>query len=181
MNENRTEIERKFLVKGDSFKKEATQAVRIIQGYISSGNGRTVRVRTWNDKGYLTIKGSSRPGGLSRFEWEIEIPYDDAIALLDLHVGIVIDKTRYLVPNTDGVHTWEVDEFHGDNAPLVMAEVEMKTEEDSFDVPSWIGREVTGDGRFYNGHLSREPFKSWMEHMDEDPEEPEDSSATQNA
>jgi len=166
MNTNNTEIERKFLVKGE-FRDYASKAVRIRQGYISSGNGRTVRVRTWDDKGYLTIKGPAAPGHLERFEWEIEIPLKDALALLNLHTGLVIDKTRYLVKNTDGTHTWEVDEFHGDNDGLVMAEVELSSEEDTFDVPEWIGREVTGDSRFYNAHLSRIPFKEWKDKVDE--------------
>ena len=113
------------------------------------------------DKGYLTIKGPVSESGLSRFEWEKEIAVDEALALLELAEPGRIDKTRYLVKNTDGKHTWEVDEFHGDNEGLVMAEIELGDETDTFDRPDWLGEEVTGDARYYNSRLKDHPFKTW--------------------
>jgi CYTH domain-containing protein len=157
---NNTEIERKFLVCGD-FKSQAASSSRIRQAYINQAGGRTVRVRIRDEKAYLTIKGPSLDGGLSRFEWEIEIPVADAEQLLELRVSAVIDKRRYLVP-FEG-HTFEVDEFYGDNEGLVMAEVELSEPDEAFARPSWLGREVTGDPRYYNSHLSRHPFKEWAE------------------
>lgn len=154
------EIERKFLVKG-SFKEAAFNAVDMAQGYLSAGGGCTVRVRLAGEEAFLTIKGPSADGGLSRYEWEKEIPVDEARELLALCPGGIIDKTRYYVRNADGVHTWEVDEFHGDNEGLTVAEVELRTPDDSFDIPGWIGEEVTGDRRYYNTYLSRNPYKNW--------------------
>ena len=154
------EIERKFLVKGE-FKSWAVKAVRIKQGYIAPGSGRTVRVRSWDDKGYLTIKGPASSDGLGRFEWEKEISLQDVEDLMTVCDGGLIDKTRYLVPSEDGVHTWEVDEFYGDNEGLVMAEIELRSAGDTFPKPDWIGQEVTGDGRYYNSHLLKYPFKDW--------------------
>jgi CYTH domain-containing protein len=157
---NNTEIERKFLVCGD-FKSQAASSSRIRQAYINQAGGRTVRVRIRDEKAYLTIKGPSLDGGLSRFEWEIEIPVADAEQLLELRVSAVIDKRRYLVP-FEG-HTFEVDEFYGDNEGLVMAELELSEPDEAFARPSWLGQEVTGDSRYYNSHLSRHPFKEWAE------------------
>ena len=157
---NNTEIERKFLVCGD-FKSQAASSSRIRQAYINQAGGRTVRVRIRDEKAYLTIKGPSLDGGLSRFEWEIEIPVTDAEQLLELRVSAVIDKRRYLVP-FEG-HTFEVDEFYGDNEGLVMAELELSEPDEAFARPSWLGREVTGDPRYFNSHLSRHPFKEWAE------------------
>ncbi len=154
------EIERKFLVAGE-YKSLASGSERISQGYLSSASGRTVRVRIRGDRGWLTIKGPSKDGGLSRFEWEMEIPLSDARALLDLCEPGVIDKTRWLVPAGDGIHTWEVDEFLGENAGLVVAEIELRSEVDAFERPSWLGPEVTGDRRYYNSFLSHHPFTSW--------------------
>ena len=154
------EIERKFLVAGE-YKSLAVSHSRITQGYISSASGRTVRVRIRGDKGYLTIKGPSALGGLSRFEWEKEIPVSEAESLLAICEPGVIDKTRWLVPAGDGVHTWEVDEFHGDNEGLVMAEIELRSEDDVFEKPSWLGEEVTGDRRYYNSMLAKRPFRTW--------------------
>ncbi len=154
------EIERKFLVAGE-YKPFATESVHISQGYLNSASGRTVRVRVRGDKGYLTVKGPSKDGGLSRFEWEMEIPLSDARALLDLCEPGVIDKTRWLVPAGDGIHTWEVDEFHGENAGLVVAEIELRSEADAFERPSWLGPEVTGDRRYYNSMLTLHPFSTW--------------------
>lgn len=152
------EIERKFLVCGD-FKSEAYKATHIMQGYLS--HRPTVRVRIAGDTAYLTIKGPVSVSGMSRFEWEKEIGVDEAKALLQLAEPGLIDKTRYLVKNSDGKHTWEVDEFHGDNEGLVMAEIELDHENDSFDKPEWVGEEVTGDPRYYNSALKNRPYKTW--------------------
>ncbi len=154
------EIERKFLVAGD-YKSEAYTSVRITQGYLSRVPERVVRVRIKGDKGFITIKGTTNDTGLSRFEWEKEIPLADAQSLLKLAEPGVIDKTRHLIKNTDGRHIWEVDEFHGDNEGLIMAEIELESENDLFDKPSWLGKEVTGDKRYYNAYLSEKPFKNW--------------------
>lgn len=153
------EIERKFLVKNDDYKKQAVSSSRIRQGYICSGHGRTVRVRQRDDRGYLTIKGPSDAKGLSRYEFEKEITSDEASHLFTLCEPGVIDKTRYLVKS--GNHTFEVDEFYGDNDGLVMAEVELASEDEAFVKPDFIGREVTGDVRFYNSYLTKCPFSSW--------------------
>ena len=154
------EIERKFLVEGD-FKHEAFDALRITQGYLSSVPERVVRVRVKGEQGFITVKGVSSPSGVSRFEWEKEISRDEALSLLQLCEPGVIDKTRYLVKNTDGKHSWEVDEFHGDNEGLVMAEVELSDENEPFGIPQWLGREVTGDAKYYNAALKDNPFKNW--------------------
>ncbi len=152
------EIERKFLVEGE-FKSMAHAHSHIVQGYICSERGRTVRIRIRNDKGYITIKGASTPDGLSRYEWEQEIPLADAQELMKLCEGGVIDKIRYLVRS--GRHVFEVDEFAGDNRGLVMAEVELESTDDSFEKPSFIGKEVTGDRRYYNSQLMKKPFSTW--------------------
>lgn len=154
------EIERKFLVACD-YKSEAYASVRITQGYLSRVPERVVRVRIKGDKGFITIKGTTNDTGLSRFEWEKEIPLADAQSLLKLAEPGVIDKTRHLIKNTDGRHIWEVDEFHGDNEDLVMAEIELESENDLFDKPSWLGKEVTGDKRYYNAYLSENPYRLW--------------------
>ena len=153
------EIERKFLVAGD-FRGEVSGASRIIQGFLSSAPGRTVRVRIRDDKGYLTVKGPAQ--GLTRFEWEKEIPAAEAEQLLQLCEPGAIDKTRYLVPAADG-HVWEVDEFHGDNAGLVVAEIELGAEDEPFERPAWLGAEVTGDRRYYNSSLTHCPYKDWKD------------------
>lgn len=152
------EIERKFLVEGD-FKTEAYAQSRIIQGYISSARGRTVRVRIRDGKGYLTIKGASNASGTSRYEWEKELPLNEAEELMKLCELGIIDKTRYLVRS--GEHTFEVDEFYGENAGLVVAEVELSSEDEVFAKPGFIGQEVTGDVRYYNSQLMKNPFASW--------------------
>lgn len=153
------EIERKFLVKNDSFKAIAFTQNQIAQGYLSSVPDRTVRVRIKSNKGFLTIKGASNAGGLSRFEWEKEIPIDDAKNLLLLCEAGVIDKTRFEVKC--GHHTFEIDVFHGNNNGLIVAEIELETETDSFEKPDWLGKEVTGDIRYYNAYLSKNPFEKW--------------------
>lgn len=158
------EIERKFLVCGD-FKDQAFNSTHILQGYIASGNGRTVRVRIRDEKGYLTIKGPSDISGIARYEFEREIPLSDAQDLMKICEPGIIDKTRYLVKSPDGAHTFEVDEFYGDNEGLVMAEVELTNEQEYFEKPSFIGREVTGDCRFYNSHMRKNPYKFWKDSL----------------
>lgn len=152
------EIERKFLVTGE-YKSQAYAQTRIVQGYISSARGRTVRVRIRDDKGYLTIKGASNASGTSRYEWEKEISLEEARELMQLCEPGIIDKTRYLVQS--GIHTFEVDEFYGENDGLVVAEVELASEDESFEKPVFIGQEVTGDIRYYNSQLMKYPFKIW--------------------
>lgn len=152
------EIERKFLVAGD-FKKDVTKATRIIQGYLCSVPERTVRVRVKGEKGFITIKGIGNDTGANRFEWEKEIPVSEVQDLLKLCEPGVIDKTRYLAPA--GKHTFEVDEFYGDNDGLVVAEVELASEDEEFIRPSWLGEEVTGDVKYYNSMLMKQPFKYW--------------------
>lgn len=156
------EIERKFLVTSD-YKSEAYASVRITQGYLSRVPERVVRIRIKGDNGFITIKGTTNDSGLSRFEWEKEIPLADAQSLMKLAEPGIINKTRHLIKNTDGRHIWEVDEFHGDNEGLIMAEIELESEDDLFDKPQWLGKEVTGDKRYYNAYLSENPFKFWKE------------------
>ena len=160
------EIERKFLVRGEDFKQQAESSSYIKQGYILSGGGRTVRVRIRDEKGFLTIKGPSRNGGLSRYEFEKEITFDEAEHLMALCEPGVVEKRRYLVPFRD--HVFEVDEFFGDNDGLVFAEVELNDENESFEKPEFIGTEVTGDRRFYNSHLRRFPYLLWCATMPEE-------------
>ena len=152
------EIEKKFLVAGE-FKESAKKATRITQGYLSSVPERTVRVRVEGDKGYITVKGIGNDSGASRFEWEKEIPVEDVRDMLKICEPGVIDKTRYLV-DCDG-HTFEVDEFYGDNEGLVVAEVELSDENEAFTRPSWLGEEVTGDKKYYNSMLMKNPYKNW--------------------
>lgn len=160
------ETERKFLVVGE-FKSLSYNATRIQQGYISSSNGRTVRVRIRGDKGYLTIKGPSGLAGLTRYEFDTEISLDDARDLMRICEPGIIDKTRFLVKSPDGRHIWEIDEFYGDNEGLVLAEIELSREDEDFDKPEFIGREVTGDRRFYNSHMRNYPYKLWKEEISE--------------
>ena len=155
------EIERKFLVADDSYKQMAHSCDRIAQGYVCRGSGNSVRVRVRGDKGFLTIKGPSLDGGVSRYEWEKEIPVAEAWELMKLCSGGIIDKSRYLVQC--GTHTFEVDEFYGDNEGLVVAEVELHSPDEPFEKPSFLGAEVTGEAKYYNGHLSRFPYKLWKE------------------
>ena len=146
------------MVKGD-FAKEIFQTTEIKQGYLCRDNGITVRVRIKGDKGFLTIKG--RRIGISRFEWEKEITVEEALALLEQTDSGCIEKTRHMVKNTDGRHIWEVDEFHGDNEGLVVAEIELADENEPFDIPEWVGDEVTDDKRYYNAQLLQNPYKNW--------------------
>ena len=152
------EIERKYLVCGD-FKKEVVRSERMVQGYISSVPGRTVRVRIFGEKAFLTIKGPSTDNGLSRFEFEQEVPIADGEALFALCEPGAIEKTRHWIES--GSHTWEVDVFHGANEGLVLAEIELSAADDSFQLPEWAGKEVTGDRRYYNSMLTKHPFKEW--------------------
>ena len=153
------EIERKFLVISDAFKDQAQQKFRIIQGFLNRNPERTVRVRLKDGKGMLTVKGLSSNDGLSRFEWEKEISKNDAKALLEFCEKGVIDKLRYEVKVDN--HVFEVDEFFGDNEGLVIAEVELQSEDETFSKPDWLGKEVTGDIKYYNSQLSKQPFNTW--------------------
>ena len=153
------EIERKFLVKDESYKEMAYQASRIAQGYICSMRGRTVRVRIRDGKGYLTIKGPADAAGIGRYEWEREIPLQEAQELMSLCEPGMINKTRYLVRS--GRHVFEVDEFYGENEGLVIAEVELSSADEEYEKPLFIGEEVTGDVRYYNSFLMKKPFKQW--------------------
>ncbi len=153
------EIERKFLCKNEDFKKESTMDARIIQGYLSTVPERTVRVRVMNERGFLTVKGKSSKSGLSRPEWEMPIPVADARNLLELCEWGVVDKFRYYVPV--GCKTFEVDEFLGDNWGLLVAEIELGFEEESFERPSWLGEEVTGDPKYYNSNMLKNPYSKW--------------------
>lgn len=153
-----TEIERKFLVKGD-FKQSASKQTRITQGYLSSVPERTVRVRIKGDKGFITIKGIGNESGTTRYEWEKEIPVGEVQELLKICEPGVIDKTRFMVK--EGDHVFEVDEFYGENEGLVVAEVELNSEDENFSRPDWLGEEVTGDKKYFNSMLMKNPFKNW--------------------
>ncbi len=152
------EIERKFLV-SEEFKHLAGKSYQIAQGYLSTVPERTVRIRIKGDKGFITIKGKSSESGLSRYEWEKEISTDEARELLMLCEPGIIDKIRYEVIYEN--QTFEVDEFFGENEGLVLAELELQSEESTFSKPDWLGKEVTGDIRYYNAQLSLKPHKKW--------------------
>ncbi|OYQ31847.1 adenylate cyclase [Flavobacterium cyanobacteriorum] len=156
-----TETERKFLVLTDDFKGQAASQKRIVQGYLSSHPDRTVRVRIKGTKGYLTIKGRSNESGTTRMEWEKEIPVADAEQLLALCEKGIIEKVRYEIPH--GQHLFEVDVFSGDNQGLIIAEVELAAEGESFSKPAWLGAEVTGNEKYYNAFLSITPYKMWKD------------------
>ena len=155
-----TEIERKFLVFGEQWREY--ECVECRQGYVSADGQRTVRVRVGGQRAFLTVKGATR--GATRLEFEYEIPLTDAEEMLvQLCQGPLIEKQRYRIPG--GNVTWEVDEFSGANAGLVLAEVELQFEEQPVELPSWIGKEVTDDHRYYNAHLVRHPYQSWPENQ----------------
>ncbi len=158
------EIERKFLVRSNDFKFEALQHSRIVQGFLNTDPERTVRIRINGDHAFITVKGISTKNGLSRFEWEKEIPLIEAETLLELCEPGKIEKLRYLVKNNK--HTFEVDEFLGDNEGLVLAEIELKKENEIFSKPSWLGTEVTGDVRYYNSQLSNDPYINWKKDLE---------------
>ncbi len=153
------EIERKFLVNGDAYREEAHKKVDLIQGFLSSVPERAVRVRKVDDLGWITIKGIGNASGTTRFEWEKEISGTEARDLLKLCEPGRIEKTRYYIRR--GSHTFEVDEFQGSNQGLVIAEIELKEENESFDHPAWLGEEVTGQTKYYNASLSKKPFSKW--------------------
>ena len=153
------EIERKFLVTNTDFISESNSNNRIVQGYLNSDPSRTVRVRIKGEQGFLTIKGKGNASGTTRFEWEKEISLSEAEALLQLCESGIIDKIRYEIPL--GKHTFEVDVFSGENQGLIIAEVELTFENEFFEQPNWLGKEVTGDKKYYNSHLSEHPFCSW--------------------
>jgi len=153
------EIERKFLVNSTDFISESTVNNRIVQGYLNSNPERTVRVRIKGNKGFLTIKGKGNESGTTRFEWEKEIALAEAEALLQLCESGIIDKIRYEI--LLGKHTFEVDVFLGENKGLVIAEVELSSENETFEQPNWLAKEVTGNKKYYNSYLSEHPFSSW--------------------
>ncbi len=153
------EIERKFLVTSDAFKHEAIKRTRIIQGFLNTDKLRTVRVRLKGDQGFLTVKGVSSADGLSRFEWEKDISNEDAKALLQLCEEGIIDKMRYDIEV--GNQLFEVDEFFADNEGLIVAEIELDHVDEIFQKPLWLGDEVTGDTRYYNSQLGKQPYKNW--------------------
>lgn len=153
------EIERKFLVKSTAFKTQAFKQFKISQGYLNSHPERSVRVRIKNETGFLTIKGKSEDGGISRFEWEREIPLKEAETLLKLCEPGTIEKTRFLVSVEK--HVFEVDEFHGENEGLLIAEVELSSPDEQIIFPDWLGKEVTGNKKYYNSQLSKHPFAKW--------------------
>ena len=153
------EIERKFLITSDEYKTAAFAKNEIAQGYLNSTPERTVRVRIKGNKGYLTIKGKGNESGMSRFEWEKEIPVSEAKSLLELCEKGVISKTRFEIKV--GNHVYEVDEFYGENSGLVIAEIELQSETETFEKPSWLGNEVTNNEQYYNAYLSKKPFKTW--------------------
>ena len=153
------EIERKFLVHSDEYKSQAAKSERITQGYLCKTPERTVRIRIKGGKAFITIKGKSNESGLSRYEWEKEIPIGEARELLQLCEPGIIDKTRYELPFEGQI--FEVDEFHGDNDGLVLAEIELISENEEFAKPHWICEEVTGIMKYYNSQLSEKPFKDW--------------------
>jgi CYTH domain-containing protein len=154
------EIERKFLVSSKAFKKEAFKETRISQGFLNTDKERTVRVRIKGDLGFITVKGKSTSDGLSRFEWEKEIDKQEAESLLKLCEPTIIDKVRYEIKV--GKHIFEVDEFFGDNQGLIIAEVELENTNDVIEKPNWLGQEVTGDIKYYNSLLSKQPYKTWV-------------------
>lgn len=153
------EIERKFLVTSQDFKKEALRKNHIAQGYLNSNPERTVRVRIKGEIGFLTIKGKGNETGMTRFEWETKIALADAKNLIQLCENGVIDKIRYEVEIDN--HTFEVDEFFGDNEGLIVAEIELNSEDEIFEKPTWLGQEVTNNEQYYNAYLSNNPYKNW--------------------
>ena len=146
------EIERKFLVLNEDYKKEASAAINIRQGYLSRVPERTVRIRIKGEKAFITVKGKSCTSGMARFEWEHEIDICDAEELMKLCEGNIIEKTRYIVPV--GKYTFEVDEFHGNLSGKTLAEIELDNADEEFDHPSWLGCEVTGNPAWYNSAMS---------------------------
>ena len=153
------EIERKFLVKSNAYKDESISKIKITQGFLSTVPERTIRVRLKGEKGFITIKGISNESGMSRFEWEKEIDVKDVLDLLKICELGVIEKTRFHV-KFEG-HMFEVDEFCGENEGLIIAEIELNSEEEEFKRPNWLGKEVTGQVKYYNSTLVKKPYKDW--------------------
>ncbi|MEM6793460.1 MAG: CYTH domain-containing protein [Acidobacteriota bacterium] len=153
------EIERKFLVSSDAWRAGAEPGTRLRQGYLSTDPDRNVRVRIKGEKALLTVKGRLGEGTVSRLEYEYEIPMADAEAMLGLCLASPIDKTRYEIPH--GGHLFELDEFHGRNAGLLIAEIELESESAHFEKPPWLGREVSDDPRYLNANLVESPFDTW--------------------
>jgi adenylate cyclase len=153
------EIERKFLVTSDAFKQQAYAKNNIAQGYLNSDPERTVRIRIKGESGFLTIKGKGNESGTTRLEWETELSLMDAKPLLAICEPGIIDKIRHEIKS--GKHVIEVDEFFGENEGLIVAEIELHDENEAFEKPEWLGREVTNDQRYYNAYLSKNPFKNW--------------------
>lgn len=153
------EIERKFLVTTSEFKSAAFKNLHIRQAYLNSNPARSVRIRIEDEKGFVTVKGKSSKNGLSRFEWEKEIPVNEAEALLDLCETCPVEKNRFLVKFAK--HVYEVDEFYNQNEGLIIAEIELASEDENFSKPSWLGKEVTGEKQYYNAYLSKFPFNEW--------------------
>lgn len=157
------EIERKFLVKSEAFKTESLSKIKIIQGFLNTDPDRTVRIRVYGESGYITVKGRSNKEGTTRFEWEDELNVQDARKLLELCEPGVIEKMRYSIPFNG--HIFEVDVFQKENDGLIIAEVELSSEDESFAKPSWLGSEVTGDIRYYNSQLSKQPYNTWKDEI----------------
>jgi CYTH domain-containing protein len=153
------EIERKFLVTSNDFKQEAFKSKRIIQGFLNTNKYRTVRVRLKGEQGFITVKGQTENNGTTRFEWEKEISKKEAEGLLELCEPGIIDKERFEIKV--GTHIFEVDVFSGDNDGLIIAEIELAYENEPFKKPNWLGKEVTGDIKYYNSQLSKHPYKTW--------------------
>ena len=153
------EIERKYLVLSEAFKTEAFNKTRIVQGFLNTHPERTVRVRIKGNQGFITIKGLSNKAGTTRLEWEREIPLTEAETLLKICEPNLIEKIRYEIKVENNI--FEVDEFFGENEDLIIAEIELSSESEIFTKPEWLGKEVTGDIRYYNSQLSRIPFKNW--------------------
>ena len=153
------EIERKFLVTSEAFKNEAFKRARIVQGFLNSNPNRIVRIRIHGEHGFITVKGKPNETGISRFEWERQISLAEAEELMHLCESGIIEKTRFEVQN--GEHIYEVDEFLGENEGLIVAEIELSSEDESFSKPVWLGKEVTGEVKYYNSNLSKNPFKNW--------------------
>ncbi|MDF7822465.1 CYTH domain-containing protein [Pontiellaceae bacterium B12227] len=151
------EIERKFLVKDDSWKSAVRKSLVCKQGYLVTDRDKTVRIRIMGEKAYLTIKGATY--GLSRSEFEYEIPVMDADGMLQFCAELPVEKTRHYIEH--GGMTWELDVFESANTGLIMAEIELESEDQSFDLPEWAGEEVSGDERYFNGYLSRRPYSLW--------------------
>ena len=151
------EIERKFLLKNNSWKKEVKETISIRQGYLNSEIERTIRIRIQGERGVLTIKGKNQ--NVTRKEFEYQIPLDDALHLISMCEKPIIEKTRFLIPSNRS--TWEIDVFDGENKGLVIAEIELSSEEESFDIPNWLGKEVSSESKYYNSSLITNPYSKW--------------------